>query len=108
MYIIVYWPGLKLQLQMQNTSAFQKIGAKLSDQGIPSKGKAALYSDAYLEKFVRSQTLTGHHPTSTCKMGALSDPTAVVDSELRSDGHSVYLSVTCSKRYSFKIRSATL
>jgi choline dehydrogenase len=80
--------GLKLQFQLQNTECFSEIGAELSPLGLPElPGRphqgSALYSDDYLERFVRSQTLTGHHPAGTCKMGAPSDPKAVVDSELR-------------------------
>jgi len=79
--------GLKLQFQLQATDRFSSIGAELSPLGLPDLpgggAGSALYSDEYLERFVRSQTLTGHHPTSTCKMGAASDNTAVVDHELR-------------------------
>lgn len=81
--------GLKLQFQLQTTECFSRIGAELSPQGLPelpgnhSGHGSSLYSDEYLERFVRSQTLTGHHPTGTCKMGSTSDPTAVVDPELR-------------------------
>lgn len=75
--------GLKLQFQLLNTEAFRRIGAELSPHGLPGNHKGALYSTEYLEKFVRSQTMIGHHPVGTCKMGALSDPTAVVDTELR-------------------------
>lgn len=76
--------GLKLQIQLQNTEAFQSIRAKLSDRGLPGTDPGSLYSTEYLEKFVRSQTLTGHHPTSTCRMGPAGDSNAVVDSELKS------------------------
>jgi choline dehydrogenase len=78
--------GLKLQFQLQNTECFSRIGAELSPLGLPElpgKQGSSLYSDEYLERFVRSQTLTAHHPTGTCKMGSPSDTSAVVDPELR-------------------------
>lgn len=75
--------GLKLQLQLQNTDVFQRYGAELSPRGLPGERYGSLYSSEYLEHFVRHQTLTGHHATSTCKMGALSDPSAVVDPTLK-------------------------
>ena len=75
--------GLKLQLQLQTTEAFRKIGAEPSPHSLPGGQKVSLYSDQYLEQFARHQTTTGHHPTSTCKMGSVDDTTAVVDSKLR-------------------------
>ena len=76
--------GLKMQIQLLNTEAFRRIGAELSTHGLPGNHKESLYSTEYLEKFVRSQTMIGHHPVGTCKMGALSDESSVVDTELRS------------------------
>jgi len=75
--------GLKLQLQLQNTDVFERYGAELSPLGLPGKSHGSIYSSEYLEHFVRHQTLTGHHATGTCKMGALSDPSAVVDPSLQ-------------------------
>ncbi len=72
-----------MQLQLTSTEAFQKMGASLSQRSLPSGSKQELYSEAYLEKYVRHHTLTGHHATGTCKMGAASDSTAVVDPQLR-------------------------
>ena len=40
-------------------------------------------SDAYWECFTRHMAVNVYHPTSTCKMGPDTDPTAVVDSKLR-------------------------
>ncbi len=43
----------------------------------------AAQSDDDLIGYVRAQAYTVHHPVSTCRMGAVSDPGAVVDPELR-------------------------
>lgn len=81
--------GLKLQFQLLNTDALREIGAELSPFGLPGVADSrhghgsSLYSDEYLERFIRSQTLTAHHPAGTCKMGSPSDPSAVVDPQLR-------------------------
>ncbi|KAG4071602.1 hypothetical protein HA402_011756 [Bradysia odoriphaga] len=40
-------------------------------------------TDAYLRCYLSYFTSTIYHPVGTCKMGPLSDPTAVVDPELR-------------------------
>jgi hypothetical protein len=41
------------------------------------------YSDEYLACLARTLTHTIYHPIGTCKMGPASDPTSVVDPELR-------------------------
>ena len=40
-------------------------------------------SDAAIDAHIRASAITVHHPLGTCKMGRASDPTAVVDPELR-------------------------
>jgi len=75
--------GLKMQFQLLNTESFHRIGAELSPHGLPGNYKKALYSTEYLERFVRSQTMSGHHPVGTCKMGSTRDLSAVVDPELK-------------------------
>ena len=46
----------------------------------PGDGASA---DADLDAHIRKDSITVHHPLGTCKMGAASDPQAVVDPELR-------------------------
>lgn len=45
-------------------------------------------SDAYChgDVFVQHETITGYHPTSTCRMGGADDTNAVVDPALRVRG----------------------
>ena len=47
---------------------------------------AQAQSDAELDAHVRKTMITVHHPVGTCKMGAVDDPMAVVDGELRVRG----------------------
>jgi choline dehydrogenase len=42
--------------------------------------------DAAIDAFVRKTAITVHHPGGTCRMGAESDPMAVVDSRMRCIG----------------------
>jgi 4-pyridoxate dehydrogenase len=41
------------------------------------------YSDAEIDSHIDATGISVHHPMGTCKMGAASDPLAVVDAELR-------------------------
>jgi choline dehydrogenase len=54
----------------------------------PYRGKeiqpgAAAQSDADLDDFIREHVESAYHPCGTCKMGAVDDPMAVVDSHAR-------------------------
>lgn len=75
--------GMKLGIAIGKTKAFQKLGAEMFDSKFPGCKKLAQLSDEYLECVVRSYTATSYHPAGTCKMGAVDDPTSVVDHELK-------------------------
>jgi choline dehydrogenase/4-pyridoxate dehydrogenase len=47
---------------------------------------SAQASDAQIDAHIRSTAITVHHPAGTCKMGAESDESAVVDPELKVRG----------------------
>ena len=50
---------------------------------LPQCAKAGNWTTSYLECYLRHVTLSGDAPVGTCKMGAIGDPTAVVDPQLR-------------------------
>jgi choline dehydrogenase len=58
------------------------IGKEAIDKSIPHDPQ----SDEYLREYARRAAITIYHPVGTVKMGARSDPTAVVDPELKVKG----------------------
>jgi len=52
-------------------------------RGREIKPGATCVSDEAIDAFVRERVESAYHPSCTCKMGSLADPTAVVDPETR-------------------------
>ncbi|XP_055946235.1 L-sorbose 1-dehydrogenase-like [Argiope bruennichi] len=69
-----------------NTSAFEKIGAKMFSIKMPGCEKHEIYSDTYLRCVAKGYPLNIYHPSGTCKMGNPDDETTVVDPELKVKG----------------------
>ena len=44
---------------------------------------SAVQSDEEIDAFIRQHCESAYHPCGSCKMGAVQDPTAVVDSECK-------------------------
>ncbi|CAC5396732.1 Oxygen-dependent choline dehydrogenase [Mytilus coruscus] len=79
--------GIRKIQKLAAANPLQEIGATLNRQdfdGICDKVK--FDSDEYWECMLRHFAVTCYHPTSTCRMGAKDDPTAVVDTKLRVKG----------------------
>ncbi|CAG0922072.1 unnamed protein product [Notodromas monacha] len=75
--------AFRLMLKMSNTTAFQRVGSRPYEKPFPGCEAHVLFSDNYIECFLRQATQTIYHPVGTAKMGPRTDPTAVVDPELR-------------------------
>ena len=78
--------GIKKTLELLETDAFKKIGVRLHDIPIPTCAHLGFGTDAYWECHARHFTFTIYHYSGTCKMGAVDDPTTVVDPRLRVKG----------------------
>ncbi|CAG2105047.1 unnamed protein product [Medioppia subpectinata] len=78
--------GMKAAYNLAQTPAMQRYGAQAFQTAWPGCEHYKLYSDGYFRCAARVYTTIGWHPCGTCKMGAKSDPAAVVDTELRVRG----------------------
>lgn len=72
--------GLKLGRQIMQSEPFAPY---LADEFAPG---SARQSDEDLIQYIREAAETAYHPVGTCKMGLATDPTAVVDHELKVHG----------------------
>ena len=75
--------SLKYTLQLIETEPFKKINTKINDIPIPSCAIHGFGSDDYWRCAIRTFCVSLHHQVGTCKMGASSDPTAIVSPELK-------------------------
>jgi choline dehydrogenase len=68
---------IRLTREIFDQPAFGKYAGKEIQPG------KALQSDQELDDFLRDEVESAYHPCGTCKMGAVTDPMAVVDPECR-------------------------
>nr|KAG5712316.1 hypothetical protein BaRGS_023895 [Batillaria attramentaria] len=78
--------GVRECQKLVATPTMQSIGAEPADT--PSKfcSQSPYHSDDYWACVIRRNVQTVYHPVGTCKMGAATDTTAVVDPQLRIRG----------------------
>ena len=78
--------GLKIWEQLMNTPIFKKLGVNIEQSKLSICSHHNFLSDAYWECYIRHLAHTVWHQCCTAKMGAVTDPTAVVDPQLRLKG----------------------
>ncbi|XP_033739719.1 glucose dehydrogenase [FAD, quinone]-like [Pecten maximus] len=80
--------AMRIIERLISTPVLQEIGMDLDSKSTMSEvcKHHTFRSDAFWDCYIRHYTLTVYHPTSTCRMGAMDDPTAVVDPFLRVRG----------------------
>ncbi|XP_041354808.1 glucose dehydrogenase [FAD, quinone]-like [Gigantopelta aegis] len=84
--MMVIYRGVRILQKLLKTKALRDIGARLDTTRVPTCSQYTYDSDEYWQCYVRSITTTAFHHTGTCKMGELTDPSTVVDPQLRVKG----------------------
>ncbi|XP_063988381.1 glucose dehydrogenase [FAD, quinone]-like [Diachasmimorpha longicaudata] len=75
--------GIKQSIAISKSKAFQRYGTRLHEIKIPGCENLEFNSDDYWQCAVKYLTIPYLHEVGTAKMGPSTDPTAVVDPELR-------------------------
>ncbi|XP_041779822.1 glucose dehydrogenase [FAD, quinone]-like [Anopheles merus] len=73
-------------LRIAEAEPLQRLGIELYKRPVPGCEGFVFNSDDYWRCHVRTQTTTFQHQVSTCRMGPVGDPDAVVDPRLRVRG----------------------
>lgn len=75
--------GVKLAVNISQSTPFQKFGTRLHDIKLPGCESYEFATDDYWRCHIRYLPVPMEHPIGTVKMGNSSDPDAVVDPELK-------------------------
>ncbi|XP_050411297.1 L-sorbose 1-dehydrogenase [Patella vulgata] len=79
--------GIRFSQKLAKTKTFKSQGSEMFHKPFsPCLEKSKFDSDEYWRCYIGYFTLALYHPTGTCKMGRIEDPTTVVDPQLRVKG----------------------
>ncbi|EFN84156.1 glucose dehydrogenase [FAD, quinone] isoform X2 [Harpegnathos saltator] len=84
--LTVLLEGIKKVVKLVDTSTMKKWDLRLEQVRSPLCQDFHFGTDAFWKCQIRAETGPENHQSGTCKMGPGTDPTAVVDSELRVHG----------------------
>jgi choline dehydrogenase len=78
--------GYNFARRLVHTKSFKDWELQLTHRQLPECSKLGNFTEQYIECHLRHITLSGAAPVGTCRLGATSDPTTVVDTSLRVKG----------------------
>ncbi|KAJ8872723.1 hypothetical protein PR048_026337 [Dryococelus australis] len=81
--VLIMLRAVNSSLELLKMPALRNLGFEADTSVIPGCEQHNWGSEEYWRCVIRITAKTVFHPVSTCKMGSRSDPTTVVDSELR-------------------------
>lgn len=81
--VLVIVEAMKIAISIGHSPAYKRYNSHIFETVFPGCEIYSMWSDEYLACVCRTYTSTIYHPVGTCKMGAINDPTAVVDPMLR-------------------------
>ncbi|CAH1163419.1 unnamed protein product [Phaedon cochleariae] len=76
------YEGIQMALNLTETEAFQRIGAKLEVRQLPACTDYEFLTKNYWYCYIRQTAMAAYHPVGTCPMGPDPMKGAVVDSNL--------------------------
>ncbi|XP_023941216.2 glucose dehydrogenase [FAD, quinone] [Bicyclus anynana] len=75
--------GVKILIKLVETDAMKAIGGHLNEKHFPGCENYDIFSDLYLECYVKHLTLSSYHPVGTCSMGPRESKSSVVDTSFK-------------------------
>ncbi|XP_045771476.1 glucose dehydrogenase [FAD, quinone]-like [Maniola jurtina] len=75
--------SIKTVINLVETDAMKAIGAQLNKIHFPGCEKFDIFSDVYLECYIKHLTLSSYHPVGTCSMGISESNQSVVDTSFK-------------------------
>lgn len=75
--------GVLMTRKLIETESLKAVGAHINNLPFPGCENFEMFSDLYLECYIKHLTLTSYHPVGTCTMGLPDSNKSVVDTSFR-------------------------